>query len=222
MSELRASLEGVVGRLDVQLPEYLPIVAGATGMVAEITERPAGDRAQQAHLPALLARVLLAYTLAFELESDVSLPLSANVLRVLADEGVDLRRLPLRAGVSKEATSMALRFLTKHGYLEVQGELVQLTPKGREAEQAARRRHADVEREWELRFGADSVGRVRAALRAVLDQQPQLSLGLRPHPEGWRATKPYLEQTNAVIDDPLGRLPAYPIVLPRGGWPDGS
>ena len=70
--------------------------------------------------------------------------------------------------------------------------------------------------------GADSVGALRAALEAVLGQRPQLSQGMQPYPDGWRASKPYLEHTKAVLDDPTGRLPAYPMVLHRGGWPDGS
>ena len=56
---------------------------------------------------------------------------------------------------------------------------------------------------------------------AVLDQR-RLSEGLHPYPDGWRARKRYVEQTNAVIDDPTGRLPHYPMVLHRGGWPDGA
>jgi hypothetical protein len=220
--DLRRSLETVVGRLDVELPEYLPIVGSANGMVAEVTERPVGDGARSAHLPTLLARALLAYTLEFERESDVSLPLCDDVLRVLADGGLDVRELPHRAGVSKEATSMALRYLTKNGYAELREKDVLLTPKGREADETTRRLHADVERAWEKRFGADRVRRLRAALAAVLDQGPQLSTGLQPYPDGWRASKPYLEQTKAVVDDPTGRLPAYPMVLHRGGWPDGS
>ena len=64
--------------------------------------------------------------------------------------------------------------------------------------------------------------RLRKAMAGVLDQRAALSEGLRPYPDGWRARKRYVEQTNAVIDDPTGRLPHYPMVLHRGGWPDGS
>ena len=28
--------------------------------------------------------------------------------------------------------------------------------------------------------------------------------------------------SRALLDDPLTGLPRYPLVLPRGGWPDGS
>ncbi len=63
--------------------------------------------------------------------------------------------------------------------------------------------------------------RLRKAMAGVLDQRG-LSEGLHPYPDGWRARKRYVEQTNAVIDDPTGRLPHYPMVLHRGGWPDGA
>jgi DNA-binding MarR family transcriptional regulator len=227
VGELRQSLETVVAQLDVELPEFLPIVGSANGMVAEIAERcrqSASDGSER--LVALLAKVLLVYTLDFEREASVSLPLSANFLRVLAERELDVRELPPVAGVSKEATSMALRFLTKTGYVESRDKRARLTPKGREAEQAARLLHDDLERTWEERFGADSVRRLRAALEGVLEQRdgarPRLSLGLQPYPDGWRASKPYLAQTNAVLEDPIGRLPHYPLVLHRGGWPDGS
>jgi hypothetical protein len=52
--------------------------------------------------------------------------------------------------------------------------------------------------------------------------RPRLSLGLRPYPGGWRTRNPYLRQTTAVLDDPGDALPHYPMVLHRGGWPDGS
>jgi DNA-binding MarR family transcriptional regulator len=237
--ELRQSLGTLIRQLDVELPEYLPIVGSPNGMAADITHRERqrttgeGDSALHLHLSTLLAQVLLAYTIDFERESDLSLPLSANFLRVLDERDLDVRELPAVAGVSKEATSMALRFLTKNGYVVVEAgpidartKLARATPMGREAQDTARLLHGDVEQAWETRFGAGNLHRLRAGLHALLDQRngarARLSLGLQPYADGWRATKPYLEQTNAVIDDPSGRLPHYPMVLHRGGWPDGS
>jgi hypothetical protein len=37
-----------------------------------------------------------------------------------------------------------------------------------------------------------------------------------------RADKRYAAQTEAFIHDPRGALPHDPMVLHRGGWPDGS
>ena len=106
-------------------------------MAAEIAhrERQTTDRAardHRLHVPTLLAQVLLAYTLDFERASDVSLPLSANFLRVLDETGVDVRELPALAGVSKEGASMALRFLTKNGHVAARQRAC-LTPKGGKA-----------------------------------------------------------------------------------------
>ena len=71
------------------------------------------------------------------------------------------------------------------------------------------------------------VDRLRAALVGVLDQQDddggsRLAQGLHPYPEGWRAHTPYLAQTTRLLADPIRALPRYPMVLHRGGWPDGS
>ena len=213
IEELRSALAAVLQGLDFELPEYLPIVGSTNGMVAEIEHRPGGVTGS--HLSALLAQALLAYTLDFESESELSLPLTANFLRVLRTAPVDVREIPRTAGVSKEATTMALNFLKKTGYVTVEAKLASLTDKGLKAQAAAPALHAAVGRTWRTQ-------RLRKALARLLREPALLSEGLRPYPEGWRARKRYLEQTNAVIDDPIGRLPHYPMVLHRGGWPDGS
>lgn len=213
IDQLREALGGVTEGLDVELPEYLPIVGSSNGMVAEIDHREGVTTAP--HLPALLAQVLLAYTLDFERRAELSLPLTANFVRVLGKAGLDVRELPATAGVSREATTMALNFLEKTGYVSVEAKLPRLTAKGLEAHAAAAGLHAEVARGWKPQ-------RLRKAVAGVLEQRPQLSAGLRPYPDGWRARKKYVAQTNAVIADPVGRLPHYPMVLHRGGWPDGS
>jgi DNA-binding MarR family transcriptional regulator len=234
--ELRGAVGTVVAQLDVELPEYLPIVASANGMTADVARRErqqAGDPALALPLSAVLAQVLLAYTLDFEQRSDLSLPLSANVVRTLGAAGLNVRELPRVAGVSKEATSMALTYLAKTGYVVVEPDptvartkLVRLTREGREAQKAARRLHADLGRAWEARFGAGPIRRLRTVLQRLLEQRDgeraRVGIGMQPHPGGWRATRPYVQQTNAMIDDPTGSLPHYPMVLHRGGWPDGS
>jgi hypothetical protein len=221
VDQLRDSLEAIVERVDVELPEYVPIVDGKDGMAAgllPLEEREAPPR--DAFLTVLLTHVLLAYTVDFEAGSELSLPLGENVVRVLED-GIDVRDLPLAAGVPKEAISMALTFLTKNGYVAVEEKQARLTPSGRAAQKAFVRQHREVEEQWVERFGAGDIGRLRAALRRVLDDS-RLADGLRPHPDGWRATKRYLAHTEAMLADPRGALPAYPMVLYRGGWPDGS
>ena len=126
---------------------------------------------------------------------------------------------------------MALTFLTKNGYVAVEGTSVKtkrarLTAKGRATQQGLHGHHVAVEEDWRTRFGAEQVDRLRSALQSLLEQSDgdgvRLPRGLQPHPGGWRASEPYLARTQAMIEDPNGSLPHYPMVLHRGGWPDGS
>jgi hypothetical protein len=83
-----------------------------------------------------------------------------------------------------------------------------------------------VEQRWRARFGPAAIETLRRSLLSVTGQRnggrPRLALGLQPYPDGWRARGPYLRQTTAVLNDPGAALPHYPMVLHRGGWPDGS
>jgi hypothetical protein len=77
------------------------------------------------------------------------------------------------------------------------------------------------------RWGWITVGdpadqRLRAGLEAIVSQREVLAEGLRPPGGCWRAAKPYLAQTQRVLADPTAALPWQPMVLHRGGWPDGA
>ena len=135
---------------------------------------------------------------------------------MLADADTDVRELPAAGGISKEAVAMALTWLTKHGYVEVESKRARLTPQGRAARDADAGRHAEVERT--LR---DAARTLRTAMQPFLDAT-KLAEGLHPPAGGWRGEPPYLAQTERVLADPLAHLPRYPMVLHRGGWPDGS
>ncbi len=77
----------------------MPIVAGSDGMAAGFSPREKGTAGEsRGHLSALLSQVLLAYTLDFERESELSLPLSSNFVRVLDDVGLRVAELPRAAG----------------------------------------------------------------------------------------------------------------------------
>jgi DNA-binding MarR family transcriptional regulator len=184
-------------------------------------------------LSVLLSHVLLAFTLDFERESALSLPICTNALRVLTERGVPVRDLPQLTGVSKEALSMAVgvlarrsRAVTGQDPAASRGKLVRLTPGGLAAQGDYLALLDAVEQRWRARCGADEIGALRRSLVSVTSQrdrgQPRLAEGLRPYPDGWRAARPYLRQTTAVLSDPHGALPRYPMVLHRGGWPDGS
>jgi hypothetical protein len=218
----RALLEPV----DHALPDYVPVIASTDGFVAGYAPQPRSGVPLPARLVPLLAQVLLAYTLEFERESDLALPLVANVVRVAGTDGILIRDVPAAAGISKEATSVALTALTRSGHVTVDGSTaatksLRLTARGEEARDRAPAIHAEIETGWAERSGADSLPRLRPALETVLED-PKLADGLRPHADGWRAAKPYLAHTEALLRHPREALPHYPMVLHRGGWPDGS
>ena len=224
IDELVGALRAVDERIDAALPEYLPIVGSTHGMALELGQQMPR---QGVDLPlvVLLAHALMAYTLDFEDGSALSLPLSANVFRVLEGDSVPVRELPSLTGISKEAVAVSLTSLGKTDYVTVEGapaskRTIRLTPAG-ETLRAAHRLHARIAERWATRFGTNVVEPLRATLERILDH-PELAAGLTPDPDGWRASKPYAEQTQAVLADPRGRLPHYPMVLHRGGWPDGG
>ena len=235
ITALRDALQALLSRAGGELPRYLPVVWNE--MFAEVgsfrPRPPAAGADAPPDLSVLLSQVLLAFTLDFERESELSLPICTNALRVLTERGVPVRDLPQLTGVSKEALSMAARVLARRscavtgpGPAASRGKLIRLTPGGLAAQDDYLRRLDEVERRWRAQYGAGEIGALRRSLWSVTGQRdegrPRLAQGLRPYPDGWRAARPYLRQTTAVLSGPHGALPHYPMVLHRGGWPDGS
>jgi methyltransferase (TIGR00027 family) len=228
---LRAALAAITADLDPGLPDCLPILGH--GLFSRL---PApGSRASSAPAPAfpgppgeprppqppaplwsLLSQPLLAFAIEYERGWPLSLAISDNVLRVLDADGVRTRDIPGLAGVSREAVAMAMGVLGKHA-LATEGpdpggarwRVTRLTGRGRQAQVAHADRVAAIEDAWRARFRANAV----AALRAALASLPEAGLlaGMAPYPDGWRAQV-----------KPATALPHYPMVLHRGGCPDGS
>jgi DNA-binding MarR family transcriptional regulator len=227
IDRLRESLVALISQLDVELPDCLPILGyGLFSRAPDLKgRRPVGPQeALDSRLPlsGLLSKVLLAFAIEFERESELSLAISANVLRVLDEKGVRVRDLPLLTGVSNESISMAMGILQKGRLAAVEADqaggrakVVRLTPKGREVQDAYFRLLGVIEERWEARFGKSVMRALRESLeRLVAEPTPPLSplfRGLEPHPGGWRAS---VRKPNT--------LPHYPMVLHRGGYPDGS
>jgi DNA-binding MarR family transcriptional regulator len=230
VESLREALAAVQKEVNLVMPHFLPVVGGG-GLFAN-AELDEGTSEPDDTLPALLSRVLLAFTLDYENRAELSLPVSANVMRVLGDEGVPVKGLPLATGTSKEAVSMSMTWLENGGYISVEpdpsarGKVVRLTEKGAEAQAAYLRRLDEVETRWEKRFGTDAIGAMREPLQLILDrpggEDGPLSSGLVTPPGGWRGMGRYKPLTAAFIKSPSDALPHYPMVLHRGGWPDGS
>ncbi len=225
IEQLRQSLCALVQQFDFELPDTLPILGYglACNDVKRTLQSPAvrEEDFTDLPLPALLAKVMLALAVTFEQKSKVSLAMSANVLRLVGKDIVHVRDLPAKSGVSKEAIATALSFLTKKRYAIVETEsaprrtkVVFLTPKGRKAATAYTSILADLETAAESRFGGVAIDNLRQSLKNLVgDGSPKSPLfqGIEPHPENWRAKVPRPET-----------LPHFPMVLHRGGYPDGS
>jgi DNA-binding MarR family transcriptional regulator len=225
IERLRDSLQRIVSQQELALPDCLPILGyglSITDSEYERREVPAREEASTLPLATLLSRVLLAFEIDFDAESELSLAIGANVLRVLNEEGVRVRDLPLLSGASKEAIAVSLSFLTKRGYAALRSEpsggsakVACLTAKGVKAQEAYRQLLSAIEDRCQKRFGNDSIRALRDSLAQLVgDSTPQTSplfLGSQPYPDGWRASLP---QPNT--------LPHFPLVLHRGGFPDGS
>jgi methyltransferase (TIGR00027 family) len=223
LGPLRDALVPLVRQLDPGLPDCLPILRAS--LLSQIPARPPRpDPADPAGLPlpALLARILLSFAIEYETEAGQSLAAAATVLRVLGAAGTRLRDLPSLAGISKEAASWALGVLTRSGLAAEEpdpaarrGKVARLTPAGQRAQRRYHELTATIEQRWGERFGAGPAGALRTALEPLAtapDGEPApLFGGLEPYPDNWRAA-----------GRPPVILPHYPMVLHRGGYPDGS
>jgi hypothetical protein len=193
-----------------QMPWAPPEVHPSDGLRSHVISGAGTDR--DIPLGALMGQALTVLTLEHERGSAVSLPLGADVLRVIGDGVVPIRDLPRLSGVSKEAIAMGTGFLARGKLAEIRpGRLISLTARG----------HAAL-KDYRARAARPGDQPLRAELEAIVSQREALAEGLRP-PEGcWRASKPYLAQTQRVLADPTAALPWQPMVLHRGGWPDGA
>jgi DNA-binding MarR family transcriptional regulator len=225
IERLCASLRALVDRFDYEPPGWLPILGYglfATEGDDRQDEAPANRDAWEKSLPALLSKALRTFAIEFEGMSDVSLAISANVLRLVGDDGVPLSNLPALAGVSTEAIAMAVGFLRKRGYAKVEPDTrgsrrksLRLSSKGRAAKDAYQQITWAIERRWEEKYGERILRDVRESLERTVGEgsiaDARLFRGLQPYPDGWRASMP-----------PPNTLPEFPMVLHRGGFPDGS
>jgi hypothetical protein len=229
VSRLSEALAAIAGGLGHGLPDCLPILryglrvvdrdAGPTYDFDALAA--AGDGDTELALPALISRVLLAFALEYESELRLSIAVGADVLRLLGDEPRPLRELPRASGVSKEAVAMAIGFLAARDCIAVEqltspgrGKSARLTERGRRGRTGYFWQAGNIEERWQRRFGPDTVSQLRESLeQLILDPASWAALldGIDPYPDGWRFTVP-----------PPVTLPHFPMVLHRGGYPDGS
>jgi hypothetical protein len=240
MGRLTGSLQAISGQLGNWLPDCLPILG--YGLFSAGT-RPGENRydairaEHERHevtgqspdgmlpLPWLLARVLLTFAIDFELQAKISLAIAANALRLIDEKGTRIKDMPALSGVSPEGLAMATGYLEKRGLAIVgagsSGEkwkVARLTPAGSQVADASQELLATVEDDWRARYGTAAVSDLRRALRPLVGEsaapgqaRSPLFAAIEPYPEGWRAS----------LRRPV-TLPHCPMVLHRGGYPDGS
>lgn len=87
-----------------------------------------------------------------------------------------------------------------------------LTARGLDAQRVYHELAGAIERRWHERFTRDATDALRACLEPLAaGNPPPLIAGLQPYPDNWRAS----------VRPPV-TLPHFPMVLHRGGYPDGS
>lgn len=234
IDELTGALRSIVSGVEGDQPDYLPVVDFPGGFPVKLlpSEDPLPQKriaVDRLDISALLSRALLALALDFESESDVSITIAANVLRVVPEAGAATRDLPLRGGVAKEGVTVALNFLSKNGFLKIGSEkdkVVRLTAKGKDAQKTYAATVERIEKQWERTFGKPVVSSLRNALQALEEPgksgRSGLAEGIEPRAGAWRTDKRYARQTEAYLSDPRGSLPHYPFISHRGGFPDGN
>ena len=163
-------------------------------------------------LPALLAKFLYAFALDYERESFLALAVSANVLRLIPPQGVAVRTLPAASGIARGAMANALKLLLKSNSVthyvttEFTGKALRRTGRGNDSHALFEETIAAVETQWRKQFGTKLIDQLKA-----LPSAKHLLAATKPQPGNWRANVPAPTH-----------LPWFPIILHRGGFPDGS
>jgi DNA-binding MarR family transcriptional regulator len=227
-TRLRRSLEAIEHQIDLELPHGLPVA------ILKLPEF--GSRKSAAEdglpLPVLLSRVLLAFALEFERESQIPISLCANTIRVLSDEPTPETDIPKRTGCSEETAGIGWQhkpyIIVESDPARGRGKFVRLSEAGVKAQQEYHSRTRDVEETWKKRFRT-ATEEIRESLTALLKRR-ELSEGLQPPPgttrggaqtaalgrvdigpAARRRGRDLISQTEAFVRDPAGTLPHYPL-----------
>jgi len=231
---LRQALEGVVDKLDIELPHGLP------GMWLETGEYPSRVKRgkESLALPTLFSQLLLTFGLEFDRESPAPLVHCANTLRVLGEQPIRVAEIPRLTGGSPETTGIGWQLkpyvVVSPDPTASRGKVARLSPRGLRAQQTYQRLIWEIEKRWEERFGKEAIATLRASLQGLFDRHsggvPLVSEGLVPPAGTVRAgdqapalgrrdvgvaarqrMRDLVAQTEAFVADPAGRLPHHPL-----------
>jgi methyltransferase (TIGR00027 family) len=206
--------------------------------------QPSQGRNGALPLSALLSQALVAFTIEFDNEAEhrlphrttghgasapgdgapapwlVSLAMWENCMRYVTGEPITVGDLEARA-----RTGTNLDGMRRWGYITIDGTarkahngrpgrnaVLRATAAGLRAREIWRALPALIEQRWHDRFTPAVTATLRTALEPLAaGQPPPLFAGLEPYPDNWRAS----------VRRP-GTLPHFPMILHRGGYPDGS
>lgn len=113
---------------------------------------------------------------------DASLPVCANLLRLIPDDGLGLRDVPALARTSKRAAQHNAAIAQRNGWVTAADKRLQLTASGRAARDECARRADAAEAAWRKRLGAEIFERLRTSLEALVSS---FDIELPHHPVGY-------------------------------------
>ena len=121
-------------------------------------------------LSALLSQAFVAFAADFEELWIGGLHLAATVLRLLGDEGVPVREIPMLSRLKGDGKSV----LERHGYIDIvrhpddpKVRIAVPTTRGRNTRDQYEATVGRVEERWGPKYGADVVAELRAALESL-------------------------------------------------------
>ena len=209
---LREDLEALVRGLRLtDLPQWLTgHYGGYAGQELEFSRGTPAAAPDEWPLPfsALLSQVLQGLALEYETDSPAPLSYSANVLRLLGEDGIRVSGLPERSGVAIEPLRVALRILAKRRFIAVGPEPGRGTIQAGAAARARTRRAGPVSR---------PAGRARGRLAAARRRRHARAAAHDPRGDRHRARR----RAGADVAGP--RAPARELAQsrPRARRPPG-
>jgi hypothetical protein len=204
---LRASLAALAGQFEIELPCYLtgygpadPHITGGTyvaeqlgppripahGQEWPVVLRDPKSDVSDLPLPALMSKVLAAFTIDYERERLGWLATSSRFLQFVDDDGTTLGQVS-SSGVNGTGKSLLERHLVvvvEPGRPGDMNRRVHLTPKGRRGRDSYPYLVMEIERNWRSRYGADHLVSLRTALES-LDRDFDAGLPDYPDTTAW-------------------------------------
>ncbi|MBO0861303.1 MAG: hypothetical protein J2P21_23000 [Chloracidobacterium sp.] len=168
IDKLHDVMQSIVEKDVRDYPDALPILgyelmSGASGSKPQAPDKDGAMYPSDDALPMLLSKLLLSFAGHFERESGLSLAVSANLLRLINDEGVRVRDLPRLSGVSKEVIALLARRALETGLGIAQKspgkreKVFVLSSEGQRARDLYHHLVWNIEEGWKNNFGKQNV-----------------------------------------------------------------